>query len=81
MTEGWRCDHDYGLYARVCDHFSVIGVNWNSGTGKESAAASAAEGRQYDSLDVMKKVLDVAVAMAADSNEADSQVSWRWMWH
>lgn len=79
MTEGWRGDHDHGLYARVCDHGAVIVVDWNGGAGKESAAASAAESRQNDSLDAMKEVLDIAATMAADSNEANSQVRWRWM--
>ena len=73
MTEGRRCHNHNGLYARICDHRAVIVVNRNLRIGKPLATASAADGRESDSGNIVPQVLDIAAAMAADSDEPDSK--------
>ena len=76
MTERGRGHSHDGLYAWVCDHRAVIVVNRNLRAGKHIAAAFSADGRKRDSRNVPQQVLDIAAAMAANSDETNSNILW-----
>lgn len=77
MTEGRWCHNHNGLYARIFDHCTVIVVDRNPRARKPLTTASAADGRETDSWNILQQMLDIAAAMAADSDEPNSKFLWR----